>query len=351
MTSRLIGTGEVRISSARSSNGKWALVQQPDGFIHLFTVDGTFVRILPRSIRSDTQSVFSRTSPDEVFTVQLPAHLWRHNLVTGELKGIASFHQYGQVTAAHAEGDLTPDGWLALCVIDPDGVEHAFVYNVQTGEQGDVHQMSEPIDGLKAAYGGWLLVSSRRGIWAYPRVGVGHRVAAANGHACTGVLNGRPVLAWCSSDDPVTDDNAVVLSDIESGNGAHKLKSFDWAYAMHISDEIVSVYDPTGSLPYQIWSTPWDDSECVLLHQWTGPYDALYQPRASYSEGRVFYNVPDGHGGCNVHSIDTDVVVKAEPVKVAPSGDRRVDAREFLGKEYVLRPCPDGHFEMFERQA
>jgi hypothetical protein len=286
------GVGEVRISSARASNSKWALVQRTDGFIELYTVEGRRVRVLPRAIRSDTQPVFSRTSPDHVFTID-GVRIWRNSLIDDTVDLIAEFTQYINLSAAHAEGDLTTDGWLALCGIDAHGDEHAFVYNLHTGVSGDVVHLTETIDGLKAAYGGWLLVSSDTGIYAH-RDGGSRQLTKANGHASTSVYQGRPVLIWCNAADPGYNNNAVMLVDIESGH-SRILKSFDWAYAMHTSGEIVSVYDPTGRLPYQIWHVPLTPIMMpVLLFEWTGPYHAHATPRASYSDGFVSFTRWDG---------------------------------------------------------
>lgn len=343
MTPFLFGQGEVRLSSARASNGKYALVQRVDGWIELFTVDGKHVKTLPRAIRSDTQPVWSRTDPDDIFTIE-GREVLRHNIAVGLSMVVASF-DYASLSSSHAEGDLTPDGWLALCGVDEQGVEHAFAYNVDTGEKGDVRQFRPgEIDGLKAAKDGWLLVSGERGIQAYQRVGQSHPVAAANGHACSAVWRGRPVLVWCSAADPSIDDNAVVIIDIETGNDGRKLKSFPWAYAFHISGEIVSAYDPTGELPYQIWRCPFDGSTPELLFEWRAPYLGYEsQPRATISEGLVMF----GMNG-SVCGLATDVVVPAEPIQ--RPRETRIDYSAYIGREFVMRPRPDGAIDIYERE-
>src|SRR6476469_6875769 len=124
MTPALLGQGSVRYSSIRAGNGKWALLEQPNGFINLHSVaDGQLVRQLPRAIRSDTQAVFSRTSPDHVITVE-ENQIWQTNLAgNGESEVVASFPEYVKLAADHAEGDLSPDSYLALCGVREDGSE------------------------------------------------------------------------------------------------------------------------------------------------------------------------------------------------------------------------------------
>jgi hypothetical protein len=91
------GTWEHRISSARASNGKFAIVQQLNGFCNLYTVEGRLVRVLPGSIRSDTQNVFARISQDHIYLIPTDKpEVHRHNLIDDMVDVVATFPRLQQ---------------------------------------------------------------------------------------------------------------------------------------------------------------------------------------------------------------------------------------------------------------
>lgn len=323
-TAYQIGHGEVRISSARSNSSKWAIALQPHGQVFRYDMAGGGPPYeLSHEVRSDTQPVFSRYSPDHIFTIN-GHQIWQHDLRNDGLELVASFPQYISLSAEHAEGDLTTDGWLALCGLDESNVRHTFCYNLHTKESSDVHQFgrNEYIDGLKAAYGGWLLVSNDRGIHAHPRVGISYPVAPANGHAATAVYQGRPKLLWFSNARPDPWRNTVEMIDIEHPSDVRVLMDMGRDnYAGHVSAgpdaAYISLYDPDGNLPFQIWRAPYSTEANELLYEWYGPYNNLYTPRASYSDGMVLFNKWTGQE-CDVLGFRVDGVVAPAPSPTPP---------------------------------
>jgi hypothetical protein len=138
VTRKLIGPGSIRISSGRSSNGKYCLVQQLDGFIHLYTLAGKMLRVLDRSIRTDTQPMLDWLDDDHVYVVQENAVTRRSLISDTEVDLVKTFPEYSNLSGGrHAEGDLQKSGFMALTGVSADdGGESVFTFNVLTGETG-----------------------------------------------------------------------------------------------------------------------------------------------------------------------------------------------------------------------
>lgn len=309
----LIGEGRVEYSTIRSNNSRYALLQQLNGSINLHELDGKFIRTLPSSLRTDTAVVLSRSSNYHVYYLDGNS-IYIHHLIDNSNSLVARFNQYSRLSTSHVESDLTPSGWLALVGILPEGMESIFAYNLTSSTTTEHHVQSESFDGLKVDDSGTLIISKSSGIYTLPRYGTSRRLTTANGHAC--VTNQG--LSWCSSADASINSNSIYLIDISTGV-KRKLKSYDWSYALHITSDrnslYVSTYDPNGLLPYQVWDIPFNPMIMpTLLHEWRGPYRGYdSQPKVTYSEGRLLYNVDDG-STISVWSLEVEVSVAAVPI-------------------------------------
>ena len=339
MTPYLIGSGTVRYSSIRASNGKYVLVQQPNGFINLHAIEGKLIRTLPREIRTDTQPVWSRTSVEYVYTVE-GNQLWCRHVITDAAELITSFSEYVSISAEVAEGDLSELGCLALCGVFTAGSNEVFIYDIFRKKK----LLATPVvafDGLKIAPDNqWILSRT-----SDPRDSVidgiflanGMKLASYNGHACPSDKG----LLWCSSADPKANANAAVLIPYEDPSRITVLKRFDWRYAMHItagSDAgYVGVYAPDGSLPYQIWELPFAGGE-KLLFEWTGPYRGYdSSPKPTFGAGMLCFNRDNGVWGM--------ALTTASPAIVDPSlKEIKIDYDSYVGNtDFIIRPqhkCP-----------
>lgn len=344
MSPTLIGVGKVRYSSIRASNSKYILLEQNDGFIHLYGADGKFIRVLPRALRTDTQVMFSRVNPDVLHYVDLN-DVMAYNIPLNGHQMVREFPEYVGFMPGPAEGDVTEAGYIALAGILPDSRIEVLSYSVSMNDLPTKYPQDEIFDGIKMM-GSHLILSKDSGIWDLTS---GKQLTTVNGHACP-YSNG---LLWCSAADAKVNQNAVCLID---DSGIHVLKSFSWAYAMHITAGPdfagVSVYDPTGLLPFQIWQVPFDGSGGTLIHEWKSIYRGYdSSPKASYSNGRILYNVDDGIK-VSVWGLDVGLSVKFTPPPPALVPTRtRIDYSSYVGKSrFILEPRADGAVDIFEEK-
>lgn len=350
MTPTRIGEGKVRYSSVRASNSQYALLEQNDGFINLHKLDGELIKTLPRALRSDTQVVFSYADVNTVFYI-LENKIMSYDLSSDRHEIVKEFLEYVGFSANHAEGDLTPSGDLALAGIRSDGGLDVFKYSIPTGVKGKAYPQDESgFDGIKVVGGtttlsGHLILSGDAGI---EDLTISRKLTSVNGHACPCPKG----LLWCSAADAKVNQNAACLIDLQNGD-IRVLKSFSWAYAMHLSSgldfAVVCVQDPMGSLPFQIWQVPFDGATPVMVHEWHSVYRGYDSaPKGSYSEGRVLFNVDDGKS-ISVWSLDMGLSVKFTP---QPTSNRtRIDYSPYVGKSrFVLEPRADGSVDIFEEK-
>lgn len=367
MTASYMGSGSVRYSSIRANLGDSVLLQQPHGKVNLHGIDGYLKWELDGRIRTDTQPVFLDST--HVLVAGSDSNkLWKISLdrqATAEL--IATFPEFASLSVEHAEGDLTEDGYLALCGIDIEGKEWVFTYNIYTRQQGKLHHMYRPFDAVKATKDGYLLVSDKdaddQGVKVYPPLGIPFTIVPKNGHACAAVYEGKPVFLWCSNKRAVNWRNAVEMYDVVTGDFIRVLADFGTKnYAMHISAgpdaAYVSVFDPTELLPNQLWKTPFDGSIPTLLHEWRARYrDYESTPRATYSDGLILFNV-DGGSSIGTWVVKDDVIItQPAPTPIVtssiPDGYFEVSMENEPNSRYLLElPVKDGKalpWRMFKR--
>lgn len=188
----------------------------------------------------------------------------------------------------------------------------------------------------------------------------------------------RNVLFWVNSaENPLTlpeCPNAVVMIDIETGKQTG-LKSFPWAYALHISGCaqswcLVSTYAPDNSLPSQVWRL-WADGRSELLCdtgsimiRTAGGLAYNPQPRASVSRdgSRCVFSSNGGDTSrgpdyCDVYlgMLETpkpEPVPEPIPLPIEAEPDEVViDYRQYAGKyEFVIRPRADGATDIVMRK-
>jgi hypothetical protein len=340
--------GSIRISSARASNGKYCLVQQLDGFIHLYTLAGKMVRILDRSIRTDTQPMLTYAGDEHVYTVEGDSVYRRSLIDDADVELIKRFNEYANLSEGrHAEGDLQPSGYMALTGLRPDG-EAVFTYNVLTGKTGSPYPIRNPFDGVKVCDDGTMLVSGPLGILAIPQVGTSYLVTEANGHACACVDGGRSKLLWCSNARRRGWRNAVELIDVQdpAAGSSQVLMDFEKKnYAVHLTAGpdcgYCSAYDPSDTLPNQIWRLPFSGAAPELLHEWRAPYRKDYEPRATCSGNVILYNVPVASGHCVVQALllsGAGTPPDEEGTPEDPPGDHYalIDYTAFEGRKFRL---------------
>lgn len=313
----------------------------------LYDGEGNFLQDTP--IAASSEPRWSRTDPGKFYY-----HV-RNALYDNLGNTVKTFSEYTSITGK-GESDISVDGHLVLCGTRPDGVEEVFVYDLIANSKGTVFPQSAAFDGLKITVDNEIILSRGDGIWNLHR---NLKIAPTDGHACPVVINGKSVLLWCSSADPVTNKNAVIAIDTHSGMFLSVLYNLDWKYAFHISAAkdfyIISTDCPDKSLPSQVLKAYYDTTKPVEVLCDTGSifngYNSQVKAALSIDGSKVvgcsnFGDVTDANF-CDVFMLD----LAASTTPPVPPTETRIDYSPYVGKyEFVMKPRPDGAVDIYERK-
>jgi hypothetical protein len=333
------------------------LVVAVDHFRLLDGATGAFIRDLPISASQEP-----RWTANDVIAFLDGNALKLYFILTGSVLYQHIFPEYTAISGK-GESDISLDtDHLVLCGTRPDTIQEVFVYQISSATKGPLSVQTELFDGLKIDSRNRAILSRADGIYVLEQAP--RKVAAADGHAAPGLYNGKPVLLWCSSNDPVLNKNAVVMIDLDSGTET-VLTTFDWRYAFHVSccDQpwaVVSLDCPTKDLPSQCWKVYFDLALPPELICDTGSIYAGYNSQVKAALSRDgsklagcsnFGDVTDLNA-CDAWMIDLSATVPVPtPPAPLPSTDTRIDYSSYVGKSiFVMVPRPDGAVDILERK-
>lgn len=321
---------------------------------HFVLTDLAGLKLTDLPIAAGQEPRWSRKDPNVFYYIAdsrygVSSALIQYNVVTSSRSAIAPFPNY-KILSGKGESDICRDGdHFVLC---GDNID-VFLYSLKHGREASYYQ-SAVFDSLKITPKAKILISDDSGIVVQP----GHiQLTKTNGHAAVASYQGHDILLWCSSLDPVLDQNSVMLIDIDDPQKPPRpLLNLPWPYAFHISTCdtdfcLVSAYDVTNALPFQIWKVPYDGTIPTLKAQFASVYrDYTSQPKAALSHdgSMAVFSIDDGN---EVNTWLIEVGSPAvQPVTPVEPNETWIDYSTYLDQEFIMRPQADGSIKIYQRK-